>query len=118
MRVNNFKELNGFEFQDFKLKVSKKWIRVYKETESKITLVSRFEKNYDGIRELNFKYDLHLLISGMPIYTFDFDNTTGSLRQLIPISKDILVQRFGTLCINGGIILDNPRSLKIEIFDN
>ena len=113
MIVNNLKELNGFGFRDFKLKTSKKWIRVYKETESKITLVSKFGKNYDGIRELNFKYDLHLLISDMPIYTFDFDNTTGSLKQLIPISKDSLFQRFGTLCSEGRIILDSPSPIKI-----
>jgi len=84
MYLNNFDELNGYEFENFTIKVSKKWIRVYEETKSKINCLYEIEKTFDGVRVLNEILGLDVRILGMSIYANDFvGNVVGRLTPVI-----------------------------------
>ena len=84
MYLNNFDELNGYEFENFTIKVSKKWIRVYKETKSKINCLYKIEKTFDGVRVLNEILGLDVRILGMSIYANDFvGGVVGRLTSVI-----------------------------------
>ena len=97
MYLNNFDELNGYEFENFTIKVSKKWIRVYKETKSKINCLYKIEKTFDGIRVLNEILGLDVRILGMSVYANDFVGNVAS--RLTPVIGDATIsQAVGFVC--------------------
>ena len=66
------------QFNNYIFKVTKRFIKVYRETKSKIVLDRIIPKSYDGIRELNKVYNTDFSIYGMPLYLKDFTRLDGS----------------------------------------
>ena len=76
--LKTYEELNMKHFNNYMFKVTKKWIKVYRETKSKVVLDRKIVKSYEGLRELNRDYNTNFSISGMPIYLRDFKRSDGS----------------------------------------
>ena len=109
MYLQSINDVNNFVFDEFKIKVSGKKLRIYRETESKIELHNKYSIKTDNdvykvLRQVNETYGTYFSIYSMPIFLSDFDEN-DRLKQLLPYYGKDIFQIVGTLFDKDKIVL-------------